>query len=236
MSTRREIRTNKADVSCDVCGRTLLGGEHPETYLAGGARRQVCELCTPRAVHEGWIREAASSGELPARAFGGVRTRSLLGRLRQRRDQELVDEEESRLGAEGVPARVAGPAARAEQPGRARESRQVHAVPTNNELKMARALELFNASRHRRMVAGLSRSLGLPVVCVRPAPEEPQVVALVVSWDLSWYRFEVDLADEDSGVRVVQQGQEVEELDPEHRAWNAAADDEGVLALTTRTA
>ena len=53
MPSTRDIRTNQVDISCDVCGRTLLRGEQPETFLAGGARRQVCELCTVRAQHEG---------------------------------------------------------------------------------------------------------------------------------------------------------------------------------------
>src|SRR5215207_4877737 len=78
--TTKDIRTSNVQVTCDVCGRTLLRGEHSETYLAGGSRRQVCELCTARAVHEGWVREGAAL-ERRARSFGGERRRSLLGRL-----------------------------------------------------------------------------------------------------------------------------------------------------------
>src|SRR3954464_2716918 len=55
--TRKSIPTNPAVVTCDVCGRTLLRGEHADVFIAGGQRRSVCELCTGRAVHEGWIRE-----------------------------------------------------------------------------------------------------------------------------------------------------------------------------------
>ena len=57
-----------------MCGRTLLRGEHAEVYIDGGVRRSVCELCKPRALNEGWLREGTvptydeSAGELePAR-------------------------------------------------------------------------------------------------------------------------------------------------------------------------
>src|SRR5215213_8891537 len=53
-----DIRTNQVDIACDICGRTLLRGEHAEDFLAAGQRRQVCELCTARAQNEGWIRES----------------------------------------------------------------------------------------------------------------------------------------------------------------------------------
>src|SRR5919199_699797 len=92
MARTRDIRTNQLDVSCDVCGRTLLRGERAEGYLAAGQRRQVCELCTARAQHEGWIRE--SGGDEPAlrhtRHEG--RGRSLLDRLRARRERALAEE------------------------------------------------------------------------------------------------------------------------------------------------
>ena len=60
MARTRDIRTNQQDLSCDVCGRTLLRGERAEPFLAGGSRRHVCELCTTRAQHEGWIRESGA--------------------------------------------------------------------------------------------------------------------------------------------------------------------------------
>ena len=60
MARTRDIRTNQLDVACDVCGRTLLRGEHAEHFLAGGERRMVCDLCTARAQHEGWIRESGA--------------------------------------------------------------------------------------------------------------------------------------------------------------------------------
>ena len=77
----------------------------------------------------------------------------------------------------------------------------MHAIPTNADLKMARALDLFNGSAHPRTVAGVARSLGAPIVAVRPSPTEGSVVTIASGWELSWYRFEVDLADEAAGLR-----------------------------------
>ena len=53
----RSIVTSQPDVTCDVCQRRLLRGEQPEIFLAAGEPRTVCELCAPRAAHEGWLRE-----------------------------------------------------------------------------------------------------------------------------------------------------------------------------------
>src|SRR3954447_11340755 len=84
--TPRQIATNQATLNCDVCGRTLLRGETPAVFLAGGSRRNVCELCTPRAAHEGWIREGVAAEELAGRQRGSERRGWLLSRLRSRRD------------------------------------------------------------------------------------------------------------------------------------------------------
>jgi len=224
----RDIRTNQMDVSCDVCGRTLLRGERAEPFLAGGARRQVCELCTARAMHEGWIHESGADdlGVRSTRPDG--RGRSLIGRLRQRR---LPARELDGDGAVEEEPPVVLPAAPAPPLPTPRHERHVHAVPTTAEVKMQRALQVFNGSHHTRTVAGVARSLGMPEVAVRTSETQPSVVTITVMWELSWYRFEVDLSDEAGGARRADQGAELSELDEGERVPNAAADERGALAL-----
>jgi hypothetical protein len=216
----KDIRTSNTPVACDVCGRTLLRGEHAQTYLAGSARRAVCELCSSRAVHEGWVREGSVAAFTPGEP--ATERRSLLGRLRTRRESDAID-----LGAGDHDARTGSA-----QPARTtREPRHVHAVPTNAEHKVSSALEAFNSSEHPRTVAGVARSLGAPGVSVRPSEARPSVVNVVVSWELCWYRYEVDLSDDGLGVRLSAQGYELDELAPEELEINAAASDRGALAL-----
>jgi hypothetical protein len=112
-----------------------------------------------------------------------------------------------------------------------REPRHVHAVPTNADLKMGRALDVFNASPHPRRTAGVSRSLGTPAITVLLSETEGAIVSIVVAWELCWYRYEVDLADEAAGVRVIAQGAELSELSDAERLPNAAADERGLLVL-----
>ncbi len=241
-SSHRDIKTNRVDVVCDVCGRTLLRGERAEPFLHGGQRRLVCELCTVRATHEGWIREAGAD-QLASVPRPDGRGRGLLGRLRARRPEqpERDDDDEMELHpalaaeledhpivTERAPRREPDPV-----PDFSREPRQVRAVPTNAELKMERAVEVFNNSEHLRTVAGVSRSLGAPEVAVRTSDVEPSVVSLFIMWELSWYRFEVDLSDEAGGARRVAQGAELSELEPAERTVNASADERGRIALLT---
>ena len=83
----RTIVTSHPELPCDVCGRRLLRGERPDVFLAGGGRRlTVCELCTPRAAHEGWRRESAHAEDLGLSPARPRRARNLLGRLRQLRE------------------------------------------------------------------------------------------------------------------------------------------------------
>jgi hypothetical protein len=193
--TRKAITTSHAVVSCDVCGRTLLRGEEAEPFIAGGTRRLVCNLCTARAANEGWIREGLAD-TLSAHRHGRERRGSLLRRLRDRAtrpDLQPLDGDLQPIEEAAQPAPEPPPPEPAPQPAREepaweppREQRRVHAIPTHADLKRSRAVELFNASRHRRTVAGVARSLGDPLVAVRPSMTEGSIVSIVVGWELSW--------------------------------------------------
>jgi hypothetical protein len=221
----KDVRVNDEVTNCAVCGRTLLRGEQAEIFLAGGERRLVCDLCTARATHQGWIREAAGL-EVKQRRREADEGGALRGRLlglrgrgsRQRGSEPEPPEEPSPDNGDGA-ARLYDP------------EHDVHAVPTSGELKAVRALDLFNASDHPRTIAGVARSLGSPGVTVRPVQERPSAVNIVVAWELSWYRYEVELADGPQGVRLVAQGNELKELSTEDQTPNAAADERGALAL-----
>jgi hypothetical protein len=236
----RSIVTSHPEVACDVCGRRLLRGEQPDVFLSSGQRRMVCELCVPRAAHEGWLREAEER-PLTMRPSGARRTRSLLGRLRQLREspgdsslpvsdsppiavqgrdyEQLYDFlDNGSAGSEPVPAAPhAAPVADSE--------------PSPADRQLARALEVFNDSEHPRRVAGVTRSLGSPSVQVASTADSAHLVTLVVAWDLCWYRYQVDLEDEQAGAQLVTQGMELEELPAQERVANAAADERGELSL-----
>jgi hypothetical protein len=244
----RSITTSQPEIACEVCGRRLLRGEQPDVFLSGGQRRMVCELCVPRAAHEGWLRETETHS-LTMRPSGARRTRSLLGRLRQLR--------ESPGGAE-LSADASPPIAVDERsyeglydfldsPSSSTQTQPVDGAPTQTqpadgarsdqpslsgeELNVARALELFNGGEHPRRVAGVARSLGNPSVQVATVADSDGLVNLVVAWDLCWYRYQVNLDDEQAGAQLLAQGMELEELPAQERVANAAADERGELSL-----
>jgi hypothetical protein len=239
---KKELRPVHDALSCEVCGRTILKGERTESYLApGGHRNLVCELCSGRAEHAGWIRESAA-GSVPSRLPREEQRRSLLGRLRRRRP-EPAHEPARRPAAEPEPGSFNGdeppstdelvlPRVRS----RPKDPRRVHAVPTTAEVKVERALELFNESDHQRTIAGLRRTLGDPWVSALPDQDQASAVSLVVAWELSWYRYRVDLGDESQPVVMLDKGEEIEQIDEYLREWNAALDQSGrVLAGHTAT-
>jgi hypothetical protein len=290
----RAIVTSHPIVACDVCGRSLLRGETPDVFLAGGQRRTVCELCVPRAAAEGWLREADNhaSSVRPTRAR---RAGSLFGRLRQLREpgqgssrrerpgaaalegsdtgaelpeenlygfldsdaeHEDLREHEIYIGSAGAaessegawsaeddflpldgadpddPSTARARSVRASQSGEHASAVGISSsgASTAGELKVARALEVFNAGEQPRRVAGVARSLGAPTVTVRPLEDSGSTVAIVVAWELCWYRYEVDLGDEAAGSQLVAQGMELDELPEEDRFANAAADERGELS------
>lgn len=232
---KKELRPVHDAVSCDVCGRTILKGERAEWYLApGGHRRQVCDLCAVRAQHHGWIRESGA-GDLPARVPRNEPRRGVLGRLRRRPepgdDQARLAEREGRYGAPNGTDPDEQPAEEPQPPPRPRSRpqspRHVRAVPTTAEVKVERALDLFNGSGHQRTVAGLARTLGQPWVSAIPDPAQASAVSVLVAWELSWYRYRVDLGDEADPVMMLDKGEELDQIEESLRDWNAGLDSEG---------
>jgi hypothetical protein len=240
-SVKKELRPVHDNVSCEICGRTMLKGEGTETYLSpDGRRHEVCELCFGRAEQGGWIR-ASAAGDLPARAPRPEPRRSLLGRIKRNRAEEQPAPEHS-AEEQAAPPRENGaeppesdapprPEAPRERRARPRDPRHVRAVPTTAEGKIERAVELFNGSEHQRTVAGLARTLGPAWVAVVPEADRPSSVTVVVAWELSWYHYRVDLADAQDPVATLANGDEIEQIDDELREWNANVDAEGQIIL-----
>ena len=230
---KKELRPFHDAVSCDICGRTILKGERTENFLApGGERKRVCDLCSTRAQAEDWIRESAH-GDLPAGRRRPAERTSLLGMFRRRRAPEPESDEEHWEEEQAVEPPYEAVAERPPAPPRdvPRDPRHVRAVPTNTEVKVERALELFNDSEHTRSIAGIMRSLGEPWVAAAPDVATPSQVDILIAWELSWYRYRVDLGDADEPVALLAKGEELDQLDAEPPDWNTQASPDGTLAL-----
>ena len=52
-------------------------------------------------------------------------------------------------------------------------------------------------------------------------------MSVLVAWELSWYRYRVDLGDEADPVMMLDKGEEIDQIDESLRTWNAALDDDG---------
>jgi hypothetical protein len=248
----RSIVTSQPDIACGFCGRRLLRGEQPEVFITGAERRTVCELCAPRAMHEGWLREV--EGALPSnRPLRGRRGRTLLDRLRQRREPGAAgtgsaeqsggapdSEPYEFLGAPSfaAPSRPAaflgesfGEQDAAAEPQAAHEELE-HAdwQPSGSlDRETQQAVRAFNASEQPRRIAGVARSLGHPEITVRASEQSAGRIWIVVAWELCWYRYEVDLDALPPGVSLAEQGMELDELPSEDRLANVAADERGEL-------
>jgi hypothetical protein len=209
----RHLQTSYEPEVCEICGRSLLRGEHAAAFRDGSLLHTVCELCTDRALDEGWVREGTSIADVAQ--VRTVRARSLVGRLRARlEDGHAVPSAERPRPGEPLEVAVS--------------ERHVHAVPADQRGQLARAVALFNASEHPKTLAGVIRSLGAPYVRVGPSHDDV-VVEILAAWELCWYRFEADL--EGDIVHRRGQGYELTELDSDLAEANAAADPDGRLAL-----
>jgi hypothetical protein len=239
---KKELRPGLEEIVCDVCGRTMLKGERTEPYLApGGQRMLVCELCTNRAYAEGWIRESAHD-ELPAASRRHEPRRSIIDRFRRRPDWQPLEPAADGAAADGAEPPPAEGGAEPFEPepaseavpdrplSRPKDPRHVRAIPTNAQVKVERAIEVFNSSEYPRTISGIARSLGDPWVNVTVG-SAPSEVSVVVAWELSWYEYRVDLGVETDPVTLVRKGEEIDELEAWAREWNAAAAADGRLVL-----
>jgi hypothetical protein len=254
----RTIVTSQPDVACEVCERRLLRGEQPDVFVVAGRRRIVCELCAPRAAHEGWLRESDSQS-LTMAPMRPRRGRSLFERLRQvgtprgtpQGPQAGGPAREAGAGVAAEQTQLADPAVGVDPAGAAVSPfdaeasvdaetsvevdpdghRQTGDAPEQPTEYVEQAIAVFNASEFPRRVAGVTRSLGAPSVTVRSAEHLSSVVSIVVAWELCWYRYEVDLSEPVVEAQVIAQGTELAELAREDRRANAAAEESGMLAL-----
>ena len=218
----RQIITAHEPIVCEICRRTLLRGETPVPFIADGRKVKVCELCEPRAVHEGWIREGVGDDTQVA-----VRRRdrkSILRRLRGERRRRA--------------APAAGLDEHAEGPARRRPRREV--APTHGSPRRPRRADERRAedrARHRdvqRLRAAAPHGRDHEVArCARrrgpPSATEGVIVRITIAWELAWYRFDVDLGDAEAGVKPVARGSELRELDEAEMQPTNAMDEDGLI-------
>jgi hypothetical protein len=243
----------------------LKGERTEAYLAPGGQRHVVCELCTDRAYNEGWIRESAHGDMPASTRRPAERRSLIGRMFKRREAEpfteppagfattssgtssavppEFANGDDAGATAAPLDAVVEAPppppAATPLTPPppatRRRDARHVRAVPTNAQVKVERALELFNSSEHVRTIGGIARTLGEPWVSATPLKEAPSEVSIVVAWELSWYRYRVDLGDADDPVTLLAKGQELDELDESMRDWNANAAADGKLAVGVRS-
>lgn len=97
--------------------------------------------------------------------------------------------------------------------------------------RLEQAVTRFSASGASRIVAGLMRTLGRPCVSIGAAAGSPSEIRITVAWELCWYQWVVDVADEGRPVFEVDRGDELTQLDGPARQWNASIGPGGRVAL-----
>jgi hypothetical protein len=194
----RLTRTN-VSLSCEICERSLLLGERAFRFqpYAGAEMVDVCALCQDVALEHGWIRE------------GSPTTPTVPDRRRRRSGlARLLD-----LGGRPEPPPVV--------------AEPILRRLSEPEQAMVEAAELFNASDHRRAVAGIARSLGSPQVSIVSSRSRVTgELVITIVWELSWYQYRVT-PDSLQPVRLEQRGQDPGELDRRYTDWNAHLEEDG---------
>jgi hypothetical protein len=199
--------------ACAICGRSILAGERVHEFTVGGEEQAVCELCVTRAERLGW---RAAGADEPERQEPGHEGR---GRLRG-----LLRPRGRRPGAAPVPS----------EPARPRRPRPVPAIDAPPPFE--RAVARFNSSEAGRAVVGLTRTLGRPRASIGASAGTPDEVRVTVAWELSWYQWGVDIADELRSVFELGKGSQIDQLDAAAKQWNAMVGEDGKLRLAAEGA
>ena len=157
----------------------------------------VCPLCQEVAVEHGWVKEGTPTTPTVQAERRRSRGPSLLRFFAPRRaDPEPVV-------AEPILRRL-----------------------TDEELALVEAADLFNASDHRRTVAGIAKSLGRPLASVVPLSGANRGLVITVAWDVSWYQYRVT-PDSAQPIRLADRGHDPSDLDGPFVEWNARVEDDG---------
>jgi hypothetical protein len=184
---------------CAICERSLLMGEHAIRFSPeGGEYVDVCPLCAEIALEHGWLREGGPS----------MPTVPLHARRRKSRWASLLGgkrSEEAPVADEPILRRLSEP-----------------------ELAVVEAADLFNASPHRRTVAGVAKSLGAPKASIVPLSGVSGEMVVTVAWEISWYQYRVS-PEAPQPLRLAERGHDLEELEPSFQEWNAHLADDGRL-------
>jgi len=196
------MRVTRAAVTrtCAICERSLLMGEHALRFSPGGGEYvDVCPLCAEIALEHGWLREGSPS--LPTVPLAARRRKSRWGGLiggGRRAEEEPVADEP-------ILRRLSEP-----------------------ELAVVEAADLFNASAHRRTVAGVAKSLGSPKASILPLSGVSGEMVVTVAWEISWYQYRIS-PDAPQPLRLVERGHDLEELETTYQEWNAHLAEDGRL-------
>jgi hypothetical protein len=99
------------------------------------------------------------------------------------------------------------------------------------EQAVVEAADLFNASDHRRSVAGIAKSLGPPKASIVPLSGVNTDLVITVAWDISWYQYRVT-PESGQPVRLAERGHDPGQLDRRFTTWNTRIEPDGRVVPT----
>ena len=176
-------------------------GEHAIRFSPDGSQYvDVCPLCADIAVEHGWVREGG-----PAMPTAPLELRRRKGRWGGLLGGGGRRHTEAPVADEPILRRLSEP-----------------------ELAVVEAADLFNASPHRRTVAGVAKSLGAPKASIVPLSGVSGEMVVTVAWEISWYQYRVS-PDAAQPLRLAERGHDVGELEGGFTDWNAFLADDGRL-------